>query len=49
MKIFRLKQAAYSNNIQYLADVLSGKLEPGQDLSSLENNVIVVTHPGSST
>ncbi len=37
-----LKAAAYSNNIQYLADVLSGKLKPGQDLSSLENNVIVV-------
>ncbi len=38
----QLKQAMYSNNIQYLADVLSGKLVPGQDLSSLENNVIVV-------
>ncbi|HEY4965142.1 MAG TPA: Gfo/Idh/MocA family oxidoreductase [Puia sp.] len=37
-----LKPATYSNNIQYLADVLSGKLEPGHDLSSLENNVIVV-------
>ena len=37
-----LKPAFYSNNIQYLADVLSGKLVPGQDLSSLENNVIVV-------
>ena len=37
-----LKPAAYGSNIQYLADVLSGKLEPGQDLSSLENNVIVV-------
>lgn len=37
-----LKPAVYSNNIQYLADVLSGKRIPGQDLSSLENNVIVV-------
>jgi predicted dehydrogenase len=37
-----VKPAAYSNNIQYLADVLSGKLDPGEDLSSLENNVIVV-------
>jgi predicted dehydrogenase len=37
-----VKQAAYSSNIQYLADVLSGKLESDNDLSSLENNVIVV-------
>ena len=37
-----VKPAAYTNNIQYLADVLSGKLDPGEDLSSLENNVIVV-------
>jgi predicted dehydrogenase len=34
--------AKYTNNIQYLTDVLSGKLDPGHDLSSLENNVIVV-------
>jgi predicted dehydrogenase len=37
-----LKPAAYTNNIQYLTDVLSGKLDPGHDLSSLENNLIVV-------
>lgn len=37
-----IKQAAYSDNIQYLTDVLSGKHDPGHDLSSLENNVIVV-------
>jgi predicted dehydrogenase len=37
-----IKPAAYSNNIQYLSDVLSGKLDPGHDLSSLENNLIVV-------
>ena len=34
--------ARYTNNIQYLNDVLSGKLDPGHDLSSLENNLIVV-------
>jgi predicted dehydrogenase len=34
--------AAYLNNIPYLTDVLSGKLDPGHDLSSLENNLIVV-------
>jgi predicted dehydrogenase len=38
----QVKPAAHTNNIQYLADVLSGKLDPGHDLSSLENNVIVV-------
>jgi len=37
-----LKPAAYTNNINYLTDVLSGKLDPGHDLSSLENNLIVV-------
>jgi predicted dehydrogenase len=37
-----LKTAAYSDNIQYLSDVLNGKLNPGNDLSSLQNNVIVV-------
>jgi len=37
-----LKPAAYTNNIQYLSDVLNGKLDPGHDLSSLENNLIVV-------
>jgi predicted dehydrogenase len=37
-----VRQALYSNNIQYLTDVLSGKLNPVNDLSSLENNLIVV-------
>lgn len=34
--------AAYHDNISYLADVLSGKTDPGNDLSSLPNNLIVV-------
>lgn len=34
--------AAYRDNITYLADVLSGKTDPGNDLSSLPNNLIVV-------
>jgi predicted dehydrogenase len=33
---------AYSDNLVYLADVLSGKIKPDNDLSSLENNMIVV-------
>jgi predicted dehydrogenase len=37
-----VKPARYTNNIQYLSDVLSGKLDPDHDLSSLENNLIVV-------
>jgi predicted dehydrogenase len=37
-----LNPAAYSDNIQYLSDVLGGRLDPGHDLSSLENNMIVV-------
>jgi predicted dehydrogenase len=37
-----VKPATYTNNIQYLGDVLSGQLDPGHDLSSLENNLIVV-------
>ncbi len=37
-----VKTTTYTNNIQYLSDVLSGKLDPGHDLSSLENNLIVV-------
>jgi len=32
----------YRDNIAYLADVLSGKTDPGNDLSSLPNNLIVV-------
>ncbi len=38
-----LNTAAYTSNIQYLSDVLNGKLDPGHDLSSLENNLIVVS------
>jgi predicted dehydrogenase len=34
--------AVYRDNISYLADVLSGKTDPGNDLSSLANNLIVV-------
>ncbi len=34
--------AVYHDNIAYLADVLSGKTDPGNDLSSLPNNLIVV-------
>ena len=37
-----VKPATYRDNIPYLADVLSGKLDPGNDLSSLPNNLIVV-------
>jgi len=33
---------AYTDNLTYLADVLSGKTDPGNDLSSLPVNVIVV-------
>jgi len=34
--------AVYRDNIPYLADVLSGKLDPGNDLTSLPTNLIVV-------
>lgn len=34
--------AQYRDNISYLADVLKGKVKPGNDLSSLPNNLIVV-------
>lgn len=37
-----VKKAYYQDNIQYLADVLNGKRDPENDLSSLENNLIVV-------
>lgn len=37
-----VKQAAYTSNLVYLADVLHGKIKPGKDLSSLDNNLIVV-------
>ena len=34
--------ATYRDNISYLRDVLSGKINPDDDLSSLPNNLIVV-------
>jgi len=37
-----VKPAVYKDNLVYLADVLRGKILPGNDLSSLENNIIVV-------
>ena len=37
-----VKQAVYTDNLTYLADVLRGKIHPVNDLSSLENNLIVV-------
>lgn len=37
-----VKPAAYTSNLVYLADVLKGKINPINDLSSLENNMIVV-------
>ncbi len=33
---------AYASNLVYLADVLGGKIKPVDDLSSLQNNLIVV-------
>jgi len=33
---------AYTDNLQYLWDVLYGKVQPANDLSSLENNLVVV-------
>ena len=37
-----IKPPAYTHNIKYFADVLNGKVDPANDLSSLENNLIVV-------
>ena len=37
-----VKPYQYKDNIPYLADVLHGKVDPGHDLNSLENNLIVV-------
>jgi len=37
-----VKPALYRDNLPYLADVLSGKTDPGNDLSSLPVNLIVV-------
>jgi predicted dehydrogenase len=36
------KTPVYTSNLVYLADVLHGKTRPGDDLSSLSNNLIVV-------
>jgi predicted dehydrogenase len=36
------KTPVYTSNLKYLSDVLQGKIQPGNDLSSLENNLIVV-------
>ena len=37
-----VQPAAYRDNIAYLADLLSGKTDPGDDCSSLANNLTVV-------
>ena len=37
-----IKPPAYTHNIKYFTDVLNGKIDPLNDLSSLENNLIVV-------
>lgn len=37
-----IKSASFQNDIQYLTAVLRGEIKPGNDLSSLENNLIVV-------
>lgn len=37
-----VKPAEYKDNLVYLASVLRGTIKPGDDLSSLENNMIVV-------
>lgn len=37
-----LKETYYTNHIDYLSDYLTGKIKPVNDLSSLENNLIVV-------
>lgn len=41
-EIIEVKKPVYTNNLTYLADVLQGKIEEGNDLSSLSNNLIVV-------
>jgi len=37
-----VKPTVYRDNLSYLADVLRGRVQPGDDLSSLSNNLIVV-------
>ena len=38
----QLNPPAYTDNLKYLADVLRGKIKADKDLSSLDNNMIVV-------
>lgn len=38
----RALSKAYSNHLHYLAGVLKNEIKPGNDLSSLENNLLVV-------
>jgi hypothetical protein len=37
-----VKSSVYQDNLAYLAAVLKGHVDPDNDLSSLENNLIVV-------
>ena len=37
-----IKSPAFQNNLTYLAAVLRGAIQPGSDLSSLNNNLVVV-------
>ncbi|MEO6719425.1 MAG: Gfo/Idh/MocA family oxidoreductase [Ferruginibacter sp.] len=37
-----VKPAIYKDNLTYLAKVLTGEIKPANDLSSLENNLVVV-------
>src|SRR5688572_741886 len=41
-EMVEVKQPAYVSNLVYLSDVLSGKIKSENDLSSLNNNMIVV-------
>ena len=41
-EIIEVKPPAYTSNLAYLADVLNGKIKAAHDLSSLDNNLIVV-------
>ncbi len=38
-----IKPAPYPDNLAYLSDILRGRIHPENDLSSLENNLIVVS------
>ena len=37
-----IKSPVFQNNLTYLAAVLRGAIQPGNDLSSLNNNLVVV-------